>query len=582
VATGDFAVDADGARRSRWPLAAAAAGYLAVSLWLFFDVLTLSFTHGATCTCSDVSQFTWFLSWPSVAATKLTNPFFSTAMFHPDGINLLANTSVTGLGIPLAPLEWLIGPGATMNVALVLTPVASGVAMMWLARRFVRNEALCALAGLIYAFSPMVLFHQALGHLNVTFLAIPPILAGLIHELFWVRAARPRRVGLAIGALLAWQFLVGSETFAMTVVVGAVSLAVLASAAALTDRAALVESWRAARAGVGWAAATAAVLLVGPVAYATLGPRHYSGAVWPGTTLSNASLASFFVAQPGPKLWFAPSSWSYLQATYLAPAIVLTVVIGVVVFRRDRRLLAISLLGALCAWLALGPRYVFAPWHLARHLPLLENIANERFASFMFLFATLALAIVLDHALELRPRAGALAAVIVATAASVAPYAIDAAHMAPYPASTLWVPQWYAASVPQMAPGRVVLGFPFFNTSANLLGVQAHFKMAYSVVGGTTPQWLPIRQGDEAPGYRVIWNLASTAAAPEMSPTASSLQRAAVLLALSGWGVTDVVVPMTNGPNTSPVARAPAFVEHFLASILGPSRVSHGAWVWRL
>jgi hypothetical protein len=67
-----------------------------------------------------------------------------------------------------------------------------------------------------------------------------------------------------------------------------------------------------------------------------------------------------------------------------------------------------------------------------------------------------------------------------------------------------------------------------------------------------------------------------------MSPSANTLQRAAVLFALSGWHVTDVVVPMTNGPNTSPDARAPAFVAHFLGSILGAPHVEHGAWVWHL
>ena len=45
------------------------------------------------------------------------NPFFSTALFHPTGINLLAQTSVTGLSLPLVPVTWIWGPVASLNVA---------------------------------------------------------------------------------------------------------------------------------------------------------------------------------------------------------------------------------------------------------------------------------------------------------------------------------------------------------------------------------------------------------------------------------------------------------------------------------
>ena len=164
----------------------------------------------------------------------------------------------------------------------------------------------------------------------------------------------------------------------------------------------------------------------------------------------------------------------------------------------------------------------------------------------------------------------------------MAPYVYDAAHVAPYRASSLWIPSWYRDNADALGPHQVILGFPFFNTSANLLGVQAHYQMRYSVVGGTTPQWLPFRQESEAPGYRVIWNLASTAAAPNMSRVASPAQKVAVLDALRGWRTTLIVVPGTNGPNTSPVARDPAFIKDFLATIVGVPVWHDGAWIWHL
>ena len=53
-------------------------------------------------------------------------------MSHPGGVNLLDNTSVLALGIPLAPVTWVVGPVASMNVALTLAPALSALAMFLL------------------------------------------------------------------------------------------------------------------------------------------------------------------------------------------------------------------------------------------------------------------------------------------------------------------------------------------------------------------------------------------------------------------------------------------------------------------
>jgi hypothetical protein len=126
------------------------------------------------------------------------------------------------------------------------------------------------------------------------------------------------------------------------------------------------------------------------------------------------------------------------------------------------------------------------------------------------------------------------------------------------------------------------LGFPFFDASANLLAVQAIYGMHYSVVGGTTAQWLDSRQGVEAPGYKVIWNLASSRFGRDFPVVATPRQTEEVTSALTDWGVTLVVVPKVNGPTTAKVARAPSFVRTWLASVLGRPVVQSGAWVWQL
>ena len=147
---------------------------------------------------------------------------------------------------------------------------------------------------------------------------------------------------------------------------------------------------------------------------------------------------------------------------------------------------------------------------------------------------------------------------LVVGAACVTPLALNAANGLPYAASKVWEPLWYQRNADALASGQVVLGFPFFNTSADLLGVQALHAMHYAVVGGTGPEWIDARQGKEEPGYGCSssWRLS-----PSAGPRADgdAVQRdAEVLAALSGWGVTYVVVPVARGPNTSVVARPPA------------------------
>src|SRR5271163_451776 len=90
-----------------------------------------------TCGCGDTSLFTWFLEWPAYALSHGTNPLYSTHLFHPGGINLLSNTAEVGLGIALAPVTWLFGPIATLNVALTLSPALSAFTMYVLLRRWV-------------------------------------------------------------------------------------------------------------------------------------------------------------------------------------------------------------------------------------------------------------------------------------------------------------------------------------------------------------------------------------------------------------------------------------------------------------
>ena len=119
-------------------LAVVALVYLALGFGLWVHAWTQGATTHTLCGCGDPALFLWFFQWPATALAHGQNPFFSTALFHPGGINLLAQTSVTGLSLPLVPVTWIWGPVASLNVASTITPALTAFTAFIAMRRWVR------------------------------------------------------------------------------------------------------------------------------------------------------------------------------------------------------------------------------------------------------------------------------------------------------------------------------------------------------------------------------------------------------------------------------------------------------------
>jgi hypothetical protein len=180
---------------------------LALIVW--WHVWSSHPTSTTTCGCGDSSLFTWFLEWPAYAISHGLNPLYSTAMFHPTGINLLSNTAEVGIGVVLAPVTWLFGPVATLNVALTLSPFLSALAMYALLRRWVSWSPAAFVGGLLYGFSPFVLLSLTDGHLMLGTAFVPPLLVACLDEALVRQRQRPVVIGLVTGLLVAVQFLIG-------------------------------------------------------------------------------------------------------------------------------------------------------------------------------------------------------------------------------------------------------------------------------------------------------------------------------------------------------------------------------------
>ncbi len=216
VAPGDDALQpleptSGSAPRHGWrALVAAGGGYLLLSLYAWSNVWTSHPTSVTTCWCGDSSLFTWYLEWPAYAIAHGLDPFFSTAMNYPTGVNLLTNTSELAFGVLLAPVTWLFGPVATLNVALTVSPALSAIAMFALLRRWVAWTPAAFIGGLFYGFSPFVIASLADAHLMLGMVAVPPLVVACLDELLIRQRHSPVRTGILLGLLVTLQFFIGT------------------------------------------------------------------------------------------------------------------------------------------------------------------------------------------------------------------------------------------------------------------------------------------------------------------------------------------------------------------------------------
>src|SRR5216110_666742 len=97
--------------------------YLNIRLW--WDP-----THRVqTDNIQDQGFFHFVLAHAARSVTHLTNPLFEGQLNWPDGVNMMANTSILGLAIPLTPVTLLFGSGVAF--ALLVTLATALTATTW-------------------------------------------------------------------------------------------------------------------------------------------------------------------------------------------------------------------------------------------------------------------------------------------------------------------------------------------------------------------------------------------------------------------------------------------------------------------
>lgn len=480
--------------------AVAAALYLALALAAWWHAWAGGLGYSVPAGSIDPVAGIWYFAWALHFLAHPTNPFYTHAIFAPTGTNVLVTPSTLALGVLFAPLTLAAGPIASFAVAVTLAPAAGALAAFFAARRYVRWQPAAFVAGLCYGFGPFAAVDLRVGHLNLAFLAVPPLVLLCLDSLLARGTARLLATGFALGLLLVVQFFVSTE---MEVLLGLELLVALVLAAALHRRV-VAERLRSAFRGLAVAAGVCVVALAYPAWMALAGPGHVVGPVWKTIPqLSSTLLSTVLPHGERPLVGFVSSG----NGSYLGVPLLALLAGCLFLWREDRRLRLAVAMAAISFLLSLGytlhvtagDTHVPLPGWIFGRLPVLSSVGLSRLGAFVDLFAGLAVALVLDHLrggdlgrrdLAGRPRAGLALAGILA-AAVVLPFL----PVWRWPYRVEHVTEPAVLSHPPLSDARggdVVVEYPEVDTfQAGAMLWQAEGGLAYALHDGYSIQPAP-------------------------------------------------------------------------------------------
>jgi hypothetical protein len=201
--------------------------YTALSLLMFANVWQNPGTE-LPGVAGDPNQMAWFLSWTPYALSHGHDPFFTTHLNYPFGVNLAWNTTMPILGLLSWPVQKAFGEIVTFNVLMTLAFATSAWTAYLAINRYVPWRVAAFAGGLFYGFSPYMTA-QAWAHLNLVFMALPPLIFLVLDDAVVRQDRTPLRTGLLLGLLGGVQFLIMQEVLALTALVAALALLILAA-----------------------------------------------------------------------------------------------------------------------------------------------------------------------------------------------------------------------------------------------------------------------------------------------------------------------------------------------------------------
>lgn len=398
-------------RRRVHPLVAAAGLYLLGALFLGHRVLGRLDRVSMGWQSADSHTFVWWLAWLPVALERGHDPLVTDYVHHPYGVNAMWNISVPALAVLMLPVTLLAGPVAAYNVAMMLGLVVSAVLMAAATALFTERWSSRIVAGGLYGFSPYMLAHFGVGHLNLVWAVLPPVLLIAARALFVVPPRRPVRAGVLLGLALAVQM----GLYTQTVALGALVLLITGVVLACHRPGAVRERLPT----IGWMAAgcvpTVLVTCAYPLYLVLFGPVRPAGQIRPTLDVAgdplNAVLPTAMTVGGTSGASDRLNAYVGEQGGYVGVAMLLLLVVAWVTARTAAvRVVAVvglvTFVFSLGSSLTTGQRdlQVWLPWQLLLDVPLLSVAEPVRLQVFVALCVALVVALWIDRLGHVRHR----------------------------------------------------------------------------------------------------------------------------------------------------------------------------------
>ncbi|MFG1951270.1 hypothetical protein [Micromonospora sp. NPDC048830] len=573
------------ARRWRWTSRrrdlAVYGVFLLAALWVTSQIWVDPAGRVASLYSSDPAQVQFFLAHSVRVVLHGEFPFYTDQFNYPDGVNLMANTAILALGIPMVPVTLLFGPAVSFVVLVTLG--LAGTAAAWyrmLSRHVVRTPLAAAVGGWLCGFSPAMLSH-ANWHPNIISQFLLPFIVWRV--LVITRSRRPVRDGALLALMVTAQAFINEEILLFTALACGVFLTAM-----LVQRPALWSTaWRPLGVAVGVCAVLAGALLAYPLYVQFAGPMAYHGLSDAVRDYGN-DIAAFF-APGSPTLGgnqranvnLAPN---YSEENAFLGWTLAMLAVGIVLWlRREPLVRAIAATGVFFAVLSLGERVSWwdrelftGPWEWLVRLPLLDAVVPTRFGMITTVVIGVLLALAVDRVWSLRPadartvRTLAVGA-LVAALLPIAPMPLNVTSRPPVP-TFITADRWRE----YVGPDQTLVPIPV-PSMGNTHGMRwaASTNLDFKIPGG---YFLAPRNGNTGDPGRFggrpsgLGKLLEEVSATGRTPQLDDRQRRRSLDELRHWRAAILVLPVRQH-NAEPLRRT-------VEQLVGPGRRELDVWVW--
>jgi hypothetical protein len=463
--------------------------YLTVALWVTFRLWLNPSGRILAANRQDTLLFEWLIAHAAEAVAHGANPFTTHLMNMPSGLNLLANTSVLALAVPLAPLTLLAGPHLTFVTMLTGALAATASAWYLVLHRYLRfSRAAAFTAGLFCGFSPAMI-SQVTGHLHVAAQFLLPLI--VLTVLRMRIPGRAVRTGLELAALVVLQVFISEEMLLLTAVALAVFIVIMWCLRPAAVRPHVAGALRACAVTT----LVAGALLAYPLWQQFLGPMAYHGV--PSWARRYGTDLAAFPGYATESLGGSPGSADHIaqgsteENTFFGWGLLLLAAVAVVRLRRDATTVALAVTGGILALLSLGPEVnlhgsrspVPGAWGLVDDLPVFDSVVPTRIGVLLTPILGLLLAISLDRLGHPADRGSARRLWLCAVAVALVPLTPTPATTAPRPsAPTFFTSGLWHRYLP--ADAVVVPVAPGWDENMDVMQWQLSTRLAFATTGG--------------------------------------------------------------------------------------------------